>query len=71
MVLGHVVADPHALRTPLTAVHGDVGRPILIPLVLAGIVVIQNGIGFGAKLSAQLAAGCGTNVNANIGYEIH
>src|SRR3989441_9740163 len=71
MVFGHVVADPHALRATLAAVHRHVRRAVLEPLVLAQIVAIENRVGLRTVLGTELTARRGADINVDIGNKIH
>src|SRR6476660_7348801 len=71
VVLGHVVADPHALRAAFAPIHCHIGGPILESLIPSHLFAVQNGVGFRAILRAELAALGGTDFYVDIGYEIH
>src|SRR5438093_13558625 len=71
MVLGHVVADPDALRAALTPVDRDIGGSVLEPFLFPRLVVIQDGVGLGAELSAELTARGRANLIVDISYKIH
>src|SRR5215472_18522160 len=70
VVLRHVVADPHALRTAFAPIHRHLRRAVLEPSVFPQFIAIENGIGLRAILRAELTALCRTDFNADIGYEI-
>jgi hypothetical protein len=59
------------LRTALTAIDGDIRRPILEALILSHLIAIEDGVGFRTILGAELAALGGTNFDTDIGDKIH
>src|SRR4029078_7559354 len=67
----HIVADPDALCTSFAAVDSDIRGPVLKAFILSHLIAIENGIGFGTILRAELAALGGTNFYTDIGNKIH